>query len=121
MEVTLALNDRLYDDIDRMSKSLNVSVNDYLVKIIEDGFYTDKYGDLNKILNNKKEAAFEEKPIENVTKVDDKKPKEKKEVRRTKDIEVVKNEKTNIVDSTEDKATEKIKKRVSRTRTIKSK
>lgn len=115
MKITLVLNDRLYDDIDRMSKSLNISVNDYLIEIIEDGFYTDKYGDLNKILNNKKEAAFEEKPIENITKVDDKKPKEKKET------EVVKNEKTNIADSTEDKATEKIKKRVSRTRTIKSK
>lgn len=121
MEITLVLNDRLYDDIDRMSKSLNISVNDYLIEIIEDGFYTDKYGDLNKILNNKKEAAFKEKLIENITKVDDKKPKEKKEDRRTKEAEVVKCEKTNIADSTEDEATEKIKKRVSRTRTIKSK
>lgn len=103
MNVTLTLNDRLYTDIENLLKASDIKINDYLVGAIEDKFYTDKYGDLNEVLY-KKEEHVKEEPVK---KVDSKVIEDKKE-------ETVKEE-------VQDKTTEKIKKRVTRTRTIKSK
>lgn len=114
MNVTLTLNDRLYTDIENLLKASDIKINDYLVGAIEDKFYTDKYGDLNEVLY-KKEETIKEEPV-----------KKEKEVSRkivkkvaSKVIEDKKEE--TIKEEVQDKTTEKIKKRVTRTRTIKSK
>ena len=114
MNVTLTLNDRLYTDIENLLKASDIKINDYLIGAIEDKFYTDKYGDLNEVLY-KKEKPVKEESV-----------KEEKEVSRkvakevtSKAIEDKKEEP--VKEEVQDKTTEKIKKRVTRTRTIKSK
>ena len=103
MNVTLTLNDRLYTDIENLLKASDIKINDYLIGAIEDKFYTDKYGDLNEVLY-KKEETIKEEPVKKVA---------------SKAIEDKKEEP--VKEEVQDKTTEKIKKRVTRTRTIKSK
>ena len=120
MNVTLTLNDRLYTDIENLLKASDIKINDYLVGAIEDKFYTDKYGDLNEVLY-KKEETIKEEPVKKekeasrkvVKKVASKVIEDKKE-------ETIKEE-VPVKEEVQDKTTEKIKKRVTRTRTIKSK
>ena len=52
MQIKIELNDRLYNDILLKVNEMDITVEDYLVGIIEDKFYTEKYGDLNIILND---------------------------------------------------------------------
>lgn len=54
MQVTIELNERLYKDIVSKSNNEGIEVGSYLSKIIEDKFYTDKYGDLNLIEKGQK-------------------------------------------------------------------
>ena len=114
MNVTLTLNDRLYTDIENLLKASDIKINDYLVGAIEDKFYTDKYGDLNEVLY-KKEEPVKEEPVKKEREVSRKVVKEV----ASKVIEDKKEE--TIKEEVQDKTTEKIKKRVTRTRTIKSK
>lgn len=114
MNVTLTLNDRLYTDIENLLKASDIKINDYLVGAIEDKFYTDKYGDLNEVLY-KKEEPVKEEPVKKEKEVSRKVVKEV----TSKVIEDKKEE--TIKEEVQDKTTEKIKKRVTRTRTIKSK
>ena len=114
MNVTLTLNDRLYTDIENLLKASDIKINDYLVGAIEDKFYTDKYGDLNEVLY-KKEEPVKEEPVKKEKEVSRKVVKEV----ASKVIEDKKEE--TIKEEVQDKTTEKIKKRVTRTRTIKSK
>ena len=119
MNVTLTLNDRLYTDIENLLKASDIKINDYLIGAIEDKFYTDKYGDLNEVLY-KKEEPVKEEPVK-------KEPvKKEKEVSRKVVKEVTSKviedkEEVPVKEEVQDKTTEKIKKRVTRTRTIKSK
>ena len=114
MNVTLTLNDRLYTDIENLLKASDIKINDYLIGAIEDKFYTDKYGDLNEVLY-KKEEPVKEEPVKKEKEVSRKVVKEV----TSKVIEDKKEE--TIKEEVQDKTTEKIKKRVTRTRTIKSK
>ena len=114
MNVTLTLNDRLYTDIENLLKASDIKINDYLIGAIEDKFYTDKYGDLNEVLY-KKEEPVKEEPVKKEKEVSRKVVKEV----ASKVIEDKKEE--TIKEEVQDKTTEKIKKRVTRTRTIKSK
>ena len=114
MNVTLTLNDRLYTDIENLLKASDIKINDYLIGAIEDKFYTDKYGDLNEVLY-KKEEPVKEEPIKKEKEVSRKVVKEV----TSKVIEDKKEEP--VKEEVQDKTTEKIKKRVTRTRTIKSK
>ena len=114
MNVTLTLNDRLYTDIENLLKASDIKINDYLVGAIEDKFYTDKYGDLNEVLY-KKEETIKEEPV--------KKEKEasRKVVKKVASKAIEDKKEEPVKEEVQDKTTEKIKKRVTRTRTIKSK
>ena len=114
MNVTLTLNDRLYTDIENLLKASDIKINDYLIGAIEDKFYTDKYGDLNEVLY-KKEEPVKEEPVKKEKELSRKVVKEV----TSKVIEDKKEEP--VKEEVQDKTTEKIKKRVTRTRTIKSK
>lgn len=126
MNVTLTLNDRLYTDIENLLKASDIKINDYLVGAIEDKFYTDKYGDLNEVLY-KKEETIKEEPVKKekevsrkvVKKVASKVIEDKKEETIKEEVSV--KEEVPVKEEVQDKTTEKIKKRVTRTRTIKSK
>ena len=119
MNVTLTLNDRLYTDIENLLKASDIKINDYLIGAIEDKFYTDKYGDLNEVLYKKEEPVKEE----SVKKEPVKKEKEvSRKVAKEVTSKVIEDKKEEPVkEEVQDKTTEKIKKRVTRTRTIKSK
>lgn len=54
MQITIELNERLYKDIVSKSNNDGIEIGSYLSKIIEDKFYTDKYGDLNIIEKGQK-------------------------------------------------------------------
>lgn len=114
MNVTLTLNDRLYTDIENLLKASDIKINDYLVGAIEDKFYTDKYGDLNEVLY-KKEETIKEEPVKKEKEVS-------RKVVKKVDSKVIEDKKEETIkEEVQDKTTEKIKKRVTRTRTIKSK
>ena len=114
MNVTLTLNDRLYTDIENLLKASDIKINDYLVGAIEDKFYTDKYGDLNEVLY-KKEEPVKEEPVKKEKEVS-------RKVVKKVDSKVIEDKKEETIkEEVQDKTTEKIKKRVTRTRTIKSK
>lgn len=120
MNVTLTLNDRLYTDIENLLKASDIKINDYLVCAIEDKFYTDKYGDLNEVLY-KKEETIKEEPVKKEKEVSRKVVKKvASKVIEDKKEETIKEE-VPVKEEVQDKTTEKIKKRVTRTRTIKSK
>ena len=120
MNVTLTLNDRLYTDIENLLKASDIKINDYLVGAIEDKFYTDKYGDLNEVLY-KKEETIKEEPVKKEKEVSRKVVKKvASKVIEDKKEETIKEE-VPVKEEVQDKTTEKIKKRVTRTRTIKSK
>ena len=120
MNVTLTLNDRLYTDIENLLKASDIKINDYLVGAIEDKFYTDKYGDLNEVLY-KKEETIKEEPVKKEKEVSRKVVKKvASKVIEGKKEETIKEE-VPVKEEVQDKTTEKIKKRVTRTRTIKSK
>ena len=114
MNVILTLNDRLYTDIENLLKASDIKINDYLIGAIEDKFYTDKYGDLNEVLY-KKEETIKEEPV--------KKEKEasRKVVKKVASKAIEDKKEEPVKEEVQDKTTEKIKKRVTRTRTIKSK
>ena len=114
MNVTLTLNDRLYTDIENLLKASDIKINDYLIGAIEDKFYTDKYGDLNEVLY-KKEEPVKEEPVKKEKEVS-------RKVVKKVDSKVIEDKKEETIkEEVQDKTTEKIKKRVTRTRTIKSK
>lgn len=114
MNVTLTLNDRLYTDIENLLKASDIKINDYLIGAIEDKFYTDKYGDLNEVLY-KKEETIKEEPVKKENEVS-------RKVVKKVDSKVIEDKKEETVkEEVQDKTTEKIKKRVTRIRTIKSK
>ena len=113
MNVTLTLNDRLYTDIENLLKASD-KINDYLVGAIEDKFYTDKYGDLNEVLY-KKEETIKEEPVKKEKDVS------RKVVKKVASKVIEDKKEETIKEEVQDKTTEKIKKRVTRTRTIKSK
>lgn len=118
MEVNVVLNDRLYNDINALAYEMKISVPDCLARMIEDKFYTDKYGDLNEAFNRPNKASnAEDKKDEILNKVDKDNIRQEKSTAVGKDAVVEKNKDETVVDKT----TEKIKKRVTRTRTIKSK
>ena len=114
MNVTLTLNDRLYTDIENLLKASDIKINDYLVGAIEDKFYTDKYGDLNEVLY-KKEETIKEEPVKKEKEVS------RKVVKKVASKVIEDKKEETINEEVQDKTTEKIKKRVTRTRTIKSK
>ena len=114
MNVTLTLNDRLYTDIENLLKASDIKINDYLVGAIEDKFYTDKYGDLNEVLY-KKEEPVKEEPVKKEKEVS------RKVVKKVASKVIEDKKEETIKEEVQDKTTEKIKKRVTRTRTIKSK
>lgn len=117
MNVTLTLNDRLYADIENLLKASDIKINDYLIGVIEDKFYTDKYGDLNEVLYKKEE------PVKPVKEESVKKEKEasRKVIKKVTDKVTEDKKEKPVKEEVQDKTTEKIKKRVTRTRTIKSK
>lgn len=51
MEKTIEINDRLFNQISEYCDTNYLFIDEYLRKLIEEGFYIDKYGDLN-ILRN---------------------------------------------------------------------
>ena len=114
MNVTLTLNDRLYTDIENLLKASDIKINDYLVGAIEDKFYTDKYGDLNEVLY-KKEETIKEEPVKKEKEVS------RKVVKKVTSKVIEDKKEEPVKEEVQDKTTEKIKKRVTRTRTIKSK
>ena len=114
MNVTLTLNDRLYTDIENLLKTSDIKINDYLIGAIEDKFYTDKYGDLNEVLY-KKEETIKEEPVKKEKEVS------RKVVKKVASKVIEDKKEETIKEEVQDKTTEKIKKRVTRTRTIKSK
>lgn len=114
MNVTLTLNDRLYTDIENLLKASDIKINDYLVGAIEDKFYTDKYGDLNEVLY-KKDETIKEEPVKKEKEVS------RKVVKKVASKVIEDKKEETIKEEVQDKTTEKIKKRVTRTRTIKSK
>ena len=114
MNVTLTLNDRLYTDIENLLKASDIKINDYLVGAIEDKFYTDKYGDLNEVLY-KKEEPVKEEPVKKEKEVS------RKVVKKVASKVIEDKKEEPVKEEVQDKTTEKIKKRVTRTRTIKSK
>ena len=114
MNVTLTLNDRLYTDIENLLKASDIKINDYLVGAIEDKFYTDKYGDLNEVLY-KKEEPVKEEPVKKEKEVS------RKVVKKVASKAIEDKKEEPVKEEVQDKTTEKIKKRVTRTRTIKSK
>ena len=114
MNVTLTLNDRLYTDIENLLKASDIKINDYLIGAIEDKFYTDKYGDLNEVLY-KKEEPVKEEPVKKEKEVS------RKVVKKVASKVIEDKKEETIKEEVQDKTTEKIKKRVTRTRTIKSK
>lgn len=118
MEVKLTLNDRLYKDIEDLSSTIGVSTEDYLTKVIEDKFYTDKYGDLNKVMNKEDVPNKEQKNEQTINKNTDIETKD--DICKNTKSEDFKNEERKT-ETIEDATDAKIKKRVSRTRTIKSK
>ena len=114
MNVTLTLNDRLYTDIENLLKASDIKINDYLIGAIEDKFYTDKYGDLNEVLY-KKEETIKEEPVKKEKEVS------RKVVKKVASKAIEDKKEEPVKEEVQDKTTEKIKKRVTRTRTIKSK
>lgn len=114
MNVTLTLNDRLYTDIENLLKTSDIKINDYLIGAIEDKFYTDKYGDLNEVLY-KKEEPVKEEPVKKEKEVS------RKVVKEVTSMIIEGKKEEPVKEEVQDKTTEKIKKRVTRTRTIKSK
>ena len=114
MNVTLTLNDRLYTDIENLLKASDMKINDYWGGAIEDKFYTDKYGDLNEVLYKKEETIKEET-------VKKEKEASRKVVKKVASKVIEDKKEETIKEEVQDKTTEKIKKRVTRTRTIKSK
>ena len=114
MNVTLTLNDRLYTDIENLLKASDIKINDYLIGAIEDKFYTDKYGDLNEVLY-KKEEPVKEEPVKKEKEVS------RKVVKKVASKAIEDKKEEPVKEEVQDKTTEKIKKRVTRTRTIKSK
>lgn len=120
MEVKLTLNERLYKDIEDLSGIMGVSTEDYLTKIIEDKFYTDKYGDLNRAMGTNKENISDEKQKNEQTINKNTNIETKVDICKNTKKETLKNEKREV-ETIENATDAKIKKRVSRTRTIKSK
>lgn len=56
MLVTFEIRDDLANEIRRHCQSIEgLWFNDYLAKLIEDAFYTEKYGDLNVIMREEKQ------------------------------------------------------------------
>ena len=49
----IKIEDRLINNLRDYCKCNHIKLNDYIVECIEKNLYTDKYGDLNAILNNK--------------------------------------------------------------------
>ena len=109
MNVTLTLNDRLYTDIENLLKASDIKIG-----AIEDKFYTDKYGDLNEVLY-KKEEPVKEEPVKKEKEVS------RKIVKEVTSMVIEDKKEEPVKEEVQDKTTEKIKKRVTRTRTIKSK
>lgn len=120
MEVKLTLNERLYKDIEDLSSTMGVSTEDYIINIIEDKFYTDKYGDLNNAMNTNKENTSDKKQKNEQVVNKDIGIETKSNICKNTENEALKNEKKEV-ETIENAADVKIKKRVSRTRTIKSK
>lgn len=61
MEVKIDIIDKLYKEIDEMCSLNSISVEDYIVNLVMDNYYTLKWGDLNEKLNKKEEKKETEK------------------------------------------------------------
>ena len=93
MQMKIELNDRLYNDILLKTNETDITVEDYLVGIIEDKFYTEKYGDLNIILNDTTTEEPSRKTTNTVTVEKDKCVEKKREEKTA--IPIVANEAIN--------------------------
>lgn len=62
VEITININDRLFSDIETSCKNNGTDVKTYIENAVSDHFYTEKYGDLNKILK-KDEKVTEIKKV----------------------------------------------------------
>lgn len=62
VEITININDRLFSDIEMSCKNNGTDVKTYIENAVSDHFYTEKYGDLNKILK-KEEKVTEIKEV----------------------------------------------------------
>lgn len=91
MEITINIIDRNYDQIKEFCDFNNILIEDYIVRCVEDDFFTRKYGDLNEKLNPPK---VEEKPPQQETKKEE--TTEKKKVGRPKKV---KEETTTVVEN----------------------
>lgn len=107
MQIKIELNDRLYNDILLKINETDITVEDYLVGIIEDKFYTEKYGDLNTILNDTTTEETSRKTTNTIIVEKDKCVEKKREEKTT--IPIVTNEVINNNTSKYRKTTRVIK------------
>lgn len=122
MKVSIELSDRLFYDIEKKAKSLEICADKYISQLVEEKFYIDKYGDLNDLITDKSSES-------NKIKVEYKKG-EENESKKSNDVKFIKytentddGKNTAIADKniqqTDDNT--KLKNIIKRTRTLKSK
>lgn len=116
MLLSLDIRDKLYEKINSYCSINDVAVNECIIKWIEDGLYTEMYGDLNKLLG--KEEKTEKKKQKKVVQVTDIEPKEEKTENNCQ--ETVTNEKSPSEKTVVEEVTDKPKRKTTR-RTLKSK
>lgn len=135
MQITIDIIDRNYEQIKEFCVFNKIKIEDYIVQCAEDDFFTRKYGDLNEKLTKPKEQPKAEetppqevKEIKEIPKIEEEKPKKKvgrpKKVveetptvndEETKINEIIKNseqvliKKENIIDTTSQNKTTRVK------------
>ena len=67
MEINIYIHDKLYKEINEFCHVNDLKIDVYINELIENGFYTEKYGDINILLKKEQKITDTplEKPIEN--------------------------------------------------------
>ncbi|MCD8207766.1 MAG: hypothetical protein LUD72_07505 [Bacteroidales bacterium] len=62
MLISIELRDRLHKELEAYCKRENLSLAEFCAQLVEDAYYTAKYGDLNEIMGVDKSAKVIEQP-----------------------------------------------------------
>lgn len=126
MDITLQIRDKLYNDICEFCERNSFVDNEKMVQWIEDGFYTEKYGDMNEIMGlKKKEKTAKKKETEKADKPKEIE-KEKKSLvviidKPVVEAEEIQIDKVRIEEKVEEAIEEKPEKKTTTRRRLKSK
>lgn len=98
MEVKIDIIDKTYTEIEEMCKMNDITVEEYVLQVIMDNYYTMKYGDLNTKFKKNDEDKLKNETSDEIP---------KKKVGRPKKTEIVNEKQTDFIEKPVEKNMEK--------------